>query len=52
MQNKGPCRVFNHNQAGVLNRWTFENQTWCTIKRVSLEHFDTILKKIFCIAYI
>ena len=29
------------------NRLTFENQTWYTIKRVSLEHFDTIFKIIF-----
>ena len=31
----------------LKNRLTFENQTWYTIKRATLEHFDTFFKNIF-----
>lgn len=40
-------RVKSTRSSYLKNRLTFENQTWYTIKKVTLEHFDTIFKLIF-----
>ena len=38
------CDCASHSASSYLeNRLTFENQTWYTIKRVSLVHFHTII---------
>ena len=40
-------RVKSTRPSYLENGLTFENQTWYTIKRITLEYFDTIFKIIF-----